>query len=149
MSPSRSTTAAIAALATALACGCGPGPLTYHNDNGRTGWNASEGTLTPANVTPATFGLIALDTLDDQVDAQPLVIQSRRFWVFGRRSTVYVATENNTVYAIDGNSGTILKTVNLGPPVHTPLGCTNNGPNVGITGTPTIDVARKVMYVMA
>src|SRR5262249_5875796 len=32
---------------------------TYHNDKLRTGWTPSETVLTPANVTPATFGLVA------------------------------------------------------------------------------------------
>ena len=62
---------------------------------------------------------------------------------------VYVAAESNTVYAIDASSGAILLSRNLGAPVPTPLGCINNGPNVGITGTPVIDLATKTMYVIA
>jgi hypothetical protein len=46
---------------------------TYHYDNLRTGWNSSETTLT-ASTFPSNFGVIATVPLDDQVDAQPLVV---------------------------------------------------------------------------
>src|SRR5271165_4699109 len=46
---------------------------THHNDNLRTGWNSTEIQLTPASVSPTTFGLIANVPVDEQVDAQPLV----------------------------------------------------------------------------
>jgi len=77
---------------------------TYHNDSQRTGWNPHENTLTPANVRPATFGLLPLAQnpvpLDDQVDAQPLVVTKQNIEGQGVHTVVYVATENNTVYAI-------------------------------------------------
>src|ERR1700752_180005 len=47
---------------------------TYHNDNFRTGWNSHETTLTPANVNATQFGPLASVTLDDQADAQPLLV---------------------------------------------------------------------------
>jgi hypothetical protein len=47
---------------------------TYHNDNFRTGWNSHETTLTPANVNATQFGPLASVTVDDQVDAQPLLV---------------------------------------------------------------------------
>ena len=123
--------------------------VTYHNDSQRTGWNPKENTLTTVNVTPATFGLIASVPLDDQVDTQPLVVANQKIDGQGVKTVVYVATEGNTVYAIDSWSGNILKSVNLGAPVPMPLGCGNNGPNVGINGTPTIDVRAQTMYVIA
>ena len=46
---------------------------TYHYDNLRTGWNSSETTLT-ASAFPTNFGVVATVPLDDQVDAQPLVV---------------------------------------------------------------------------
>ena len=105
--------------------------------------------MKPSNVTATTFGLIASVTLDDQVDAQPLVVANQIIQGQGMHTVVYIATENNTVYAIDSSTGSILKTANLGAPVPRPLGCTLNGPNVGITGTPTIDVEKQTIYVMA
>jgi len=123
--------------------------ITYHNVPQRTGWNQSENTLTPANVKPGTFGFITKVILDDQVDTQPLVVTNQEIEGQGIHTAVYVATEGNTVYAIDSWSGGILNHVNLGPPVPAPLGCNNNGPNVGINGTPTIDATTHTMYVIA
>jgi hypothetical protein len=45
---------------------------TYHYNNGRTGWDANETTLTPANV--GGLGVRATVTLDERVDTQPLVV---------------------------------------------------------------------------
>ena len=47
---------------------------TYHYDNNRTGWNKHETVLTPANVGTSSFGWLRTVVLDDQVDAQPLVV---------------------------------------------------------------------------
>jgi hypothetical protein len=125
---------------------------TYHYDNYRTGWNQNESTLTPANVGNKTFGLLQNVALDDQVDAQPLVvpgvlITAGKFK--GTHDVVYVATEGNTVYAIDVHSGTVLLSPNFGTPVSSPLGCSNNGPHVGITSTPAIDSSSNTLYVMS
>lgn len=125
---------------------------TYHYDNMRTGWNDSESSLTYGNVNSSSFGLLKTVTLDDQVDSQPLVVPNEtttRGTTQGLHDVVYVATENDTVYAIDASSGTILFQQSLGTPVSTPLGCNNNGPNVGITSTPVIDPSTNVMYVIA
>jgi hypothetical protein len=124
---------------------------TYHNDNNRTGWNKTESVLTPANVGAATFGLLQKITLDDQVDAQPLVVPGVMITAgnfVGTHDVVYVATENNSVYAIDIHTGTVLLSPNFGTPVSMPLGCNNNGPNVGINGTPVIDLSSNTLYVM-
>ncbi|HTU42981.1 MAG TPA: hypothetical protein VMF10_14830, partial [Candidatus Aquilonibacter sp.] len=47
---------------------------TYHNNNYRTGWNSTETVLTPANVNASQFGLLRQVSLDDEVDAQPLLV---------------------------------------------------------------------------
>ena len=124
---------------------------TYHYDNNRTGWNSKETKLTPANVGSASFGQLLSVPLDDQVDAQPLVIPGVNITGGshpGKHNAVYVATENNTVYAIDVGSGTVLLSPNFGAPVPKPLRCGNNGPNVGINSTPVIDSKSHTMYVM-
>jgi len=124
---------------------------TYHYDNKRTGWNSHEHTLTPANVSSSAFGLLQTVFLDDQVDAQPLVVPGVLITAGknqGTHDVVYVATNGNTVYAIDTQNGTVLLTKKFGKPVPSPLGCNNNGPNVGIHSTPVVDLASKTLYVI-
>jgi hypothetical protein len=121
---------------------------TYHGDTERTGWNPFETILTPSSVTPTTFGLIATTALNDQVDAQPLVVANQNIEGQGLHTVVYVATESNTVYAIDSLTGNILKTAYLGAPVVNPLHC-YTFPNVGITSTPVIDLSTQTIYLVA
>ncbi len=124
---------------------------TYHYDNNRTGWNQNESVLTPASVGSPSFGLLQTVALDDQVDAQPLVVPGVLITAGtyqGTHDVVYVATEGNTVYAIDVHSGTVLLNPNFGKPVSRPLKCNNNGPNVGINSTPVVDPGSKTLYVM-
>src|ERR1035438_2630390 len=124
---------------------------TYHYDNYRTGWNQAESVLTPANVVKGKFGLLHSVPLDDQVDAQPLVVPGVIITAGsfqGAHDVAYVATEGNTVYAIDVHSGTALLNPNFGPAVSYPLGCGNNGPRVGINSTPVIDSNSNTLYVM-
>jgi len=125
--------------------------VTYHYDNLRTGWNSNETTLTPSNVNTKTFGLLHSVTLDEEVDAQPLFVPDELITLGphkGRHDVVYVATANNTIYAIDASTGVVLLSPNFGPPVPQPLGCNNNSSVVGITGTPVIDLASNNMYVI-
>jgi outer membrane protein assembly factor BamB len=121
--------------------------LTHHYDTLRTGWNAQEQTLTASHF-PTTFGLLQNVAIDDQVDAQPLLMPAQQI-AGGVHDVVYVVSESNTVYAIDADTGSVLVERNLGPPVPTPLGCGNNGPNVGITSTPVIEPSRGRLIVMA
>jgi len=124
---------------------------TYHGNNNRTGWNPAETVLTPANVGGNLFGLLKSVTLDDQADAQPLVVPGVQITAGsyqGMHDVVYVATGSNTVYAIDVHSGTVLLSPHFGTPVSKPLGCINNGPNVGITSTPVIDLTSNTLYAM-
>ena len=124
---------------------------TYHYDNYRTGWNSNETILTPAVVGGSNFGLLQSVPLDDQVDSQPLYMPAVNVTGGPDRGThdvVYAATENNTLYAIDAESGTVLLSSNFGPPIPRPLGCNNNGPNVGINSTPVIDSTSNTLYVM-
>ncbi len=120
---------------------------TYHYDSLRTGWNSNETTLTATNF-PSAFRLIHTVALDDQVDAQPLLVPGLTI-AGGTHDVVYVVTESNTVYAIDASSGAILLSRSLGAAVPAPLHCYNNGPNVGITGTPVIDLTTHTLYLIA
>ncbi|HEX4078937.1 MAG TPA: hypothetical protein VHX61_08710 [Rhizomicrobium sp.] len=124
---------------------------TYHYDNLRTGWNPNETTLTQGNVSNSTFGVLETVSLDDQVDAQPLIVNNETI-NGGQHNVVYVATENNSVYAIDAQSGQVLLQTNLGTSVpysDLPGGCNNNGPEVGINSTPVIDTSTGTLYVIA
>ena len=121
---------------------------TYHYDNLRTGWNPNETVLTPQNVPGRQ--LLASVSLDEQVDAQPLLVRGLTI-AGGTHDVLYVATENNTVYALDAASGAHLLTRHLGRPVPLsalPGQCNNNSANVGITSTPVIDLTSSTIYVM-
>ncbi|HEY3636536.1 MAG TPA: hypothetical protein VGK90_00195 [Rhizomicrobium sp.] len=125
---------------------------TYHYDNFRTGWNSQEKSLTPAAVGSAKFQMLASTALDDQVDAQPLILTQQTIKGKGTHDVVYIATESNSVYAIDANSGEILRQTNLGAPVprdSLPGECTNGGPNLGINSTPAIDPTTHTIYLIA
>ncbi len=148
----RKTVVLILGLAIASTTACKKRAVTtYHYDNLRTGWNQEEERLTPANVGSPKFGLLHSVVLDDQVDTQPILVADEKITSGahqGKHDVVYVATEGNTIYAIDASSGLVLLSPNFGPPVPMPLGCTNNGPNVGIDGTPVIDLETNTMYVI-
>lgn len=120
---------------------------THHYDTLRTGWNRNE-TLLSAATFPATFGVLQSVAVDDQVDAQPLLVPALQI-AGGVHDVLYVVTENNSIYALDANSGALLVQRNLGAPVPTPLGCGNNGPNVGITSTPVIDRSSGELFLIA
>ncbi len=134
------------------------GVLTYHNDPQRTGWNPNETILTPSNVNAQSFGLLKTVELDAAVDAQPLVVNAvdAQPLVGGQNqsksidSVVYVVTENNTVYGINGSTGEVLLRRNLGPYMITPQGPENCDPvDVGINSTPTIDLPSNTLYLVA
>jgi hypothetical protein len=122
---------------------------TYHYDNYRTGWNSKETALTVAAVHSSSFGVLSKVALDDQVDAQPLVVPGVTITAGnfkGLYDVVYVATDNNTIYAIDIATGHVLLSPNFGPPVVKPLRCSASNPDVGINSTPVIDVSSNTLY---
>lgn len=128
--------------------------LTYHNDTMRTGQNLTETILTPANVTSAGFGLLHMLAADGLVDAAPLVVS--QLSVGGvLHNVVYVATENDSVYAYDADTGTLLQKVSLlasGETPSDPRSCTQVTPQIGITDTPVIDRSsgpNGTLYVVA
>ncbi|HYM78980.1 MAG TPA: PQQ-binding-like beta-propeller repeat protein [Candidatus Dormibacteraeota bacterium] len=122
---------------------------TYHNDNARTGQNTAETALTPQNVNVYTFGKLFTVAVDGQVYAQPLVLSG--VTISGvKHNIVYVATENDTVYAIDANNGTVYWHKNFIPAGYTTsddyCGSGNITGGIGITGTPVIDTATNTIY---
>ncbi len=131
------------------------GVLTYHNDEARIGANLKETILTPLNVNPGEFGKLFSVILDGDVYAQPLYLPKISVPDKGIHNLVYVATENNSVYAIDADDpkGLIVWSAHLGPTLSfedIPAGaCTVIVPLVGITGTPVIDPSTNTLYVVA
>jgi hypothetical protein len=131
------------------------GVLTYHNDVMRTGENRNETILSPSNVNPSSFGEQFSIPVDGNIYAQPLYAANVAIPGKGLRNVVFVATENNTLYAFDAENpaGEVLWQVNLGPAVpyevQPPGNCTGIEPTIGITSTPVIDAASNTIYVMA
>jgi outer membrane protein assembly factor BamB len=101
-------------------------------DNTRSGNDANE----PAFSTVTNLWTSA--QLDGMIYAEPLVVGT----------TVYVATEGDSVYALDAASGAQIWRTHIGTPVpgtNPPLGCGNINP-VGITSTPVIDTINNILY---
>jgi outer membrane protein assembly factor BamB len=128
--------------------------LTQHNDNLRTGANLQETVLTPANVNKTQFGMLFMRLVDDQLYTQPLVMTGAQV-DGGTHDLVIVTTVNNSVYAFDANDPKAIAPiwhVNFGTPanVHSAsFGCLDINGQMGIIGTPVIDKARGVLYVVA
>ncbi|MHB8587725.1 MAG: outer membrane protein assembly factor BamB family protein [Candidatus Dormibacteraceae bacterium] len=78
--------------------------------------------------------------LDGAVYASPLIVAGH----------VLAATENNTVYALDLFSGSVVWKIHLGEPAAaSSLPCGDIGPVTGITGTPAADPVAGRLYVVA
>jgi outer membrane protein assembly factor BamB len=125
--------------------------LTDKYDNARDGQNASETLLSSTTVTTSQFGKLSTFNLDGYVQAQPLYMYALNI-SGGTHNVVFVATLNNSVYAIDADTSTQLWQVNLGTPVPSATeGCSGvTGFNqVGIVGTPVIDNTTNTLYVVA
>ena len=126
--------------------------VTYHNDAGRTGQNLNETLLTPTNVNVNSFGKTGFYSVDGKVDAQPLYLSSLTIPGQGVHNMLYAATEHDSVYGFDADSGAIVWRVSLLGSGETPSdgrGCGQVVPEIGITATPVIDRARNAIYVVA
>ncbi|MEI7910168.1 MAG: fibronectin type III domain-containing protein [Verrucomicrobiota bacterium] len=136
---------------------------TYHNDLASTGVNANETLLTPSSVTVANFAKRFTTTVDGQVYAQPLYVAGVTV-VGGSNVGVHdlalVATQHDSVYAIDANSGSIVWQTSLlttgltNATAITPMpsgdtGSTDVTPEIGVCGTPVFDPATNLLYVAA
>jgi polyvinyl alcohol dehydrogenase (cytochrome) len=111
-----------------------PSWTVYHGDPAGSGVAASIASVDLSS--PAWTST----NLDGQLYGEPLVSDER----------VYVATENDTVYALSASTGSVLWSTHLGTPVPSgSLPCGDISPTVGITGTPVIDQTRAELFVVA
>ena len=139
--------------------------LTQHNDNARTGANLNETILNTSNVRPGRFGKLFSRAVDGQIYTQPLYVSNLTMPDGSTHNVVYLATQHDSVYAFDADDpdqSAPLWKVNLGSANVTPnadFGCTpaqcpfgpyhDLFPEVGITGTPVIDLSTQTLYVVA
>lgn len=150
-------------------CGGGTGTacvLTWQNDNWRTGQNLNETSITYQSFGNPNFkfGQLCSAALDGQVYAQPLVVTNVTIPpVMGHlyKSVVYVVTQNDTLYALQGDPTDTLKApcsilngtsgtslLSFLPTGQYPAECDKIGgkgcltvkPSVGILGTPVINI---------
>jgi outer membrane protein assembly factor BamB len=130
--------------------------VTYKNDAARTGQNLTESVLTLTNVNPASFGRLRFLATDGKVDAEPLYLSGLS--VQGAmHNVVFVATESDSVYAFDADSGALLWQVSVLAAGETasdlpPSGCDQVTPTIGITATPVIDRSagpHGIIYIVA
>jgi fibronectin type 3 domain-containing protein len=156
--------------------------LTFHNDIASTGLNSTETVLAPTNVQVGSFGKLFTTSVDGQVYAEPLIDTgvtiaagvNTKPGAAGVHDVVFVATQHDTLYAIDASQtggavlwqrtfldttnpggnmpgGDINNTLNASAISSVPSGDTNTGditPEVGITGTPVIDPSTNLLYVV-
>lgn len=101
-----------ASLAAALAIAPEPaaaavGYYTYHFNNDRTGWNPNETILTAAAVSSGHFHLLRFLAADSVVYAQPLYAPGITVGST-KHNLAIVASENDSVYAYDADSGALV-----------------------------------------
>ncbi len=143
-----------ASLGDAAALG-GADVLTAHNDAARTGWNSRETRLTVANVNARSFGKLFDVHVDGQVFAQPLIVAGVDVPGRGRRNLLLIATEHDSVYAVDADSGRLYWKHTFdgccgvsAVPATMLYGCNQVAPLVGISATPVIDRRTGTVYVV-
>lgn len=133
------------------------GVLMWKGDSSEAGTYSNETTLTPANVNATQFGRWGSFEADGLILAQPLYISQLDMGAAGTHNVIIVATEHDSVYAVDAdNPGTpalwerhYLDAANGVTTLPDSFGGrTTLGGEVGITGTPYIDIATGALYVV-
>jgi len=126
--------------------------LTYHNDDARDGAYLEEVALMPSSVNVNQFGKLVSYPVDGQIYGQPLYMPQLSIPNKGTQNVVFVATQNNSVYAFDADATSTNPTtfwhVNFGAPA----GAYDSGgpwPYAGILSTPVINATTNTMYLVA
>jgi hypothetical protein len=139
------------------------GVVTYHNNLARDGTNTKEYALTTSSVSTTSFGKLFSCPVDGAAYTQPL-------WVPGlniggqARNAIFVATQHDSIYAFDADVSPcsqlwhvdLLDAAHGGTSGETPVptGDVGSGfqdilPEIGVTGTPVIDLASGTLYVVS
>jgi outer membrane protein assembly factor BamB len=106
----------------------------YHGDT------AGSGASEPGTAVSTSARAWTSPALDGQVYGEPLISSG----------DVFVATENDTVYALSSSTGAVIWSTHTGSPVPaSSLPCGDISPTVGITGTPVVDTSRNEIFVVA
>ncbi len=124
-----------------------PAVITWGYGNKRNNVNTQEYVLTPTNVHVGTFKKLFSYPVDGFIYGQPLF--APKLTVNGAvHNVVYVATENNSVYAFDADGGGLLWKTSFGSaiPCGNVHGC-GVAPVIGVTATPVIDTTLGNIYV--
>jgi uncharacterized protein YjdB len=134
--------------------GSGANIPMFHVDQNRSGTNPNETILTPANVTPQSFGKLFSQLVDGYVYGQPLLVSNLTMADGTTHNVLFAATENDSVYAFDADSNTgtnasPLWQVSLLQSGETPIMNGPIKPVEGVTSTPAIDLTTNTMYVVS
>jgi hypothetical protein len=119
--------------------------VTQAADALRTAWYHDQPSLSPDAVGDARFGRRFYRAIRGQGYAQPLIADG----------VVFIATNDDWLYGLEPSTGEILWQRSVGPPIDmtrpVPGGamCSNPSPSNGVLGTPVIDAAAGVAYVVA
>ena len=143
-----------------------PNVPTWRYDNTHQGQNTQETVLTPTNVNVNTFGKLFSHAVDGNLYAQPLYMNNLTI-NGGMHNVLFVADEHDSVYAFDADSNggadseplwraSMLSTTHGAAPGATPMpfsdaqsGTGDIHPEIGITGTPVIDVDTQTIFLVA
>ena len=133
---------------------CAQDVLTYHNNNLRNGVDNKETVLTLGNVNSTTFGKLFVAPADGLVDAEPLYLSAMTIGGV-THNLLIVATEHDSLYAYDADTGTVIwhkMMLKSGETTSDNRGCSQVTPEIGITSTPAIlrpKTGNPVIYVVA
>jgi hypothetical protein len=111
---------------------------------------SKEFSLTPATISSGKFGQLWSVGLDGPIWGQPLYMNG--ISVGGKvRNAVYVTTSNDSVYALDADTGSVLWKKSFLSSGVTPVAGSSLkiSTQIGILGTPVIDPVKQAIFVVA
>jgi hypothetical protein len=157
-----SAVAAMACVGASALWAQGPQPqYTQRGGNNREGLYDTEVFLTPQNVNVTHFGNLGSFNVDGMIAGQPLYVPGVTIPGVGPVNVIYVATQNDSVYAFDADipgSAPLWQTSLLmsgngvtetAEPVSA-IKCGGSGySQIGVTSAPVIDLTTNTIYLVA